>query len=91
MIGNSFKLIQGKEEKLVQDVCIEKKNYGRCYLTFLFQDNSLQKITIDEVDKFELFCKHLNKGEIKSCHMFSFDVCWTVQSGKLFGMNYSQN
>ena len=91
MIGKGFKLIDGKEERLVQDVCIEKRQYGRCHLTFLFRDNSLKKIAIDEADKFELFCKHLNKGEIESCHMFSLDVCWTTNSGKLFGMNYSPN
>ena len=91
MIGAGFKLIHGKEEKLVQDVCIDKRHYGQCYLTFLFQDNSLKKITIDEVEKFELFCKHLTKGAIRSRHLFSLDLCWTIDSGKLFGMNYSPN
>lgn len=85
-----FKLTWGKEEKLVQDVFIDRSVCGKVAMTFTFNDNTIKKILIGDEEKADLFHKHKTNDRIESCHLFSIDLCWTTKKGDLYGMNYTQ-
>jgi len=85
-----FKMLVGNQEKLVQDVFIDRSVCGKAAMTFTFNDNTIRRILISDEEKVDMFQRHSNNESIASCHLFSIDLCWTTKKGNLYGMNYSQ-
>lgn len=83
-----FKMIVGSQEKLVQDVFVDRSMCGKAAMTFTFNDNTMKKILISDEEKADLFHKHKKNEMIESCHLFSIEMCWTTKKGNLYGTAY---
>ena len=66
-----FKLMWGKEEKLVQDVFIDRSICGKVAMTFTFNDNTIKKILIGDEEKADLFL-----GEMVQIHNEILRKAW---------------